>query len=53
MSGNASAQKKELRQLSESGRRDPRIIGQIEELQWKLDSRGGFGNKRNKKRGGK
>ena len=50
MSGNASAQKKELRQLSESGRRDSRTIGQIEKLQWNLDSHSGFGHKRNKKK---
>jgi len=53
VSGNASAKKKELKQLCESGRQDPRTIGQIEKLQWKLDSHSGFGNKRNKKKGGK
>lgn len=50
VSGNASAQKKELRQLSKSGRQDSRIIGQIEKLEWNLDSRDGFGHKRNKKK---
>jgi len=53
VSGNASAQKKELDQLYKSGKQDLRTTGQVEELQWKLDSRGGFGNKRNKKNGGR
>lgn len=53
VSGKAAVKEKELSQLRKSGKKDIRTISQIEELQWKLDSHGGFGNKRNKKRGGK
>ena len=53
MSGKMAVREKELDQLCKSGKHDPRTIGQIEQLQWKLDGRNGFGNKRNKKRGGK
>jgi len=53
VSGKAAVKEKELGQLRKSGKQDLRTIGQIEKLQWKLDSHGGFGNKRNKKRGEK
>ena len=50
MCGKTSARlRKQLRELQNSGRHDPGTIGQIEELQWKLDSRN-FGHKRNKKK---
>ena len=53
VSGKAAVKEKELEQLRKSGKQDLRTIGLIDELQWKLDGHSGFGNKRNKKKGGK
>ncbi len=49
--GKMAVREKELGQLRKSGKNDLRTIGQIEKLEWNLDS--GCHDKRNKKRGEK